>query len=623
MRFTIKAKLAITFGILVLMLAGAGVLSYWSLSVLNETITNVVEKSAKRVEVMGQMKAALVGSIKSEKDAILATSDETIAKASESAKAANTQFRKGYDELFNIASEEGKKALDGIKTVFDRRIGIQDDILDLAKKNSSARALDLANGDGLAAYKQLAAALQHLRDAATTSDAQLAIVEFERDVQEARGMIKGYIAANDLPELQEVGKRLTPLMSALRASKDDLRKTLEATASAAAAQASDAFDAWYKVQEQVIATAAEGGTIKAHEKSVDAVQQTGEVMSEVDDYLDLVRNQMAQAREEAAGQYHSSVILLVSIVSIAFAVSMAAAIWLSLNISRGLGRAVGLANAVAIGDLNQSIQVTANDEIKDLVDSLNGMTANLAATAKVADCDLPTATSRSTTKRLSDKDTLGIALENMVEKLRSIVTEALSASDNVSSGSQELSATSEQLAQGSDRAGLRRRGGLVFVGGDGRQHQAERRQRQRDREDRPPVGQGRRGLGRRSRPCRHRHADHRREDHHRAGDRPPDRPARPQRRRRGGPRRRARQGLRGGRLRSAQARRAQPDGGGRDRHPLGRQRQGRAGGRHHARRSSCPTSSARPSWSRRSPPPAASRMSARLRSTRRSSRSTR
>ncbi len=53
-------------------------------------------------------------------------------------------------------------------------------------------------------------------------------------------------------------------------------------------------------------------------------------------------------------------------------------------------------------------------------------------------------------KRFSDKDTLGIALENMLEKLRTgIVTEALSASDNVSAGSQELAASAEQLSQGS------------------------------------------------------------------------------------------------------------------------------------------------------------------------------
>jgi methyl-accepting chemotaxis protein len=49
---------------------------------------------------------------------------------------------------------------------------------------------------------------------------------------------------------------------------------------------------------------------------------------------------------------------------------------------------------------------------------------------------------------LSDKDTLGLALERMVERLRSVVGNALIASDSVSSGSQQLSATSEQISQG-------------------------------------------------------------------------------------------------------------------------------------------------------------------------------
>ncbi|RZI39332.1 methyl-accepting chemotaxis protein, partial [Herbaspirillum sp. HC18] len=46
------------------------------------------------------------------------------------------------------------------------------------------------------------------------------------------------------------------------------------------------------------------------------------------------------------------------------------------------------------------------------------------------------------------KDTLGLALERMIEKLRQIVSEALTAAQNVSAGSQELSASAEQLSQG-------------------------------------------------------------------------------------------------------------------------------------------------------------------------------
>ena len=96
---------------------------------------------------------------------------------------------------------------------------------------------------------------------------------------------------------------------------------------------------------------------------------------------------------------------------------------------------------------SQEVAVTSNDEIKDVVNALNRMTANLRATAKVADAiaggDLTVEA-----KPLSDKDTLGIALERMLEKLRAVVTEASGAAENVSSGSQELSASAEQLSQG-------------------------------------------------------------------------------------------------------------------------------------------------------------------------------
>ena len=149
------------------------------------------------------------------------------------------------------------------------------------------------------------------------------------------------------------------------------------------------------------------------------------------------------------------------------------------------GEAKALADAVAEGDLGQNVVVRSNDEIRDLVDAMNRMTVNLRATAQLAEMIAAGDLSRDA-HRQSDKDELGIALERMVEKLRAtaamadrlasgdltieaktvvgqgctrhrtgadveargVVSDALSAADNVSSGSQELSASAEQLSQG-------------------------------------------------------------------------------------------------------------------------------------------------------------------------------
>ena len=78
------------------------------------------------------------------------------------------------------------------------------------------------------------------------------------------------------------------------------------------------------------------------------------------------------------------------------------------------------------------------------------MTANLNASAKVAD-EIAKGNLTVQAKRLSDKDTLGIAFETMLEKLRTVVSEAMAASDNVTSGSQRLAAGAEQTSSGADQ----------------------------------------------------------------------------------------------------------------------------------------------------------------------------
>ena len=164
-------------------------------------------------------------------------------------------------------------------------------------------------------------------------------------------------------------------------------------------------------------------------------------------YISLVKQAMAEQTEQARQDGSRAEMLLIILVVSSFLIAVAAATWIALNISRGLSHAVNLADAVAIGDLSQKIDVVSNDEIGDLIKSLNAMTVNLNGTAAVAN-EIAQGNLIVEAKRLSDKDTLGMALERMVEKLRTIVAEALTAAQNVSAGSQELSASAEQLSQG-------------------------------------------------------------------------------------------------------------------------------------------------------------------------------
>jgi methyl-accepting chemotaxis protein len=171
------------------------------------------------------------------------------------------------------------------------------------------------------------------------------------------------------------------------------------------------------------------------------------ITRQTDHLVEVSKAQLAAADAQGNTDYVVARNTLIAILATCFLIAAGAAVWLSLTISRGLKKISDLTEAVAIGDLHQTITVTTNDEIKDLVENVNRMTANLRATAaladSVADGDLTVQP-----KPLSDKDTLGLALQRMVERLRGVVANALSASDQVSSGSQELSAAAEQVSQG-------------------------------------------------------------------------------------------------------------------------------------------------------------------------------
>jgi methyl-accepting chemotaxis protein len=166
-----------------------------------------------------------------------------------------------------------------------------------------------------------------------------------------------------------------------------------------------------------------------------------------DEYVNYVKKLMADRADKARDDGAQAQMMLLGLAAVSLLIAVVAAVWIALSISRALGRAVGLADAVAIGDLSQKIDTVSDDEIGDLVKSLNAMTKNLNATAAVAN-EIAHGNLTVEAKRLSDKDTLGMALERMVEKLRQIVAEALTAAHNVSAGSQELSASAEQLSQG-------------------------------------------------------------------------------------------------------------------------------------------------------------------------------
>ncbi|MDB5554325.1 MAG: methyl-accepting chemotaxis signaling domain protein [Rhizobium sp.] len=204
------------------------------------------------------------------------------------------------------------------------------------------------------------------------------------------------------------------------AKSEEHRKLFEETLKSAEAKATEQgrviwaqlrkLQADYLNQENQIRSLMRAGNAAAALKiSVTENRITvGEIDKTLDDVVQLERTRLHDADTSAEEQYAETRMIMLAIAASALIIAIAAAIWISLTISRGLSRATGAVRDVADGDLTKMAQIVNRDEIGELLGHVN----------------------------------------TMIERLRGVVGDALSASNNVSAGSQELSASSEQVSHG-------------------------------------------------------------------------------------------------------------------------------------------------------------------------------
>jgi methyl-accepting chemotaxis protein len=280
-----------------------------------------------------------------------------------------------------------------------------------------------------------------LRTSSDLSDAVMTSIRAEKDaiINTDAAKIGGYV--DDISKQRD---HMKTLEAKLAASPDpDIR--------AAMARFADLYSRWTPLQDKVADLAKQNTQESNTQAGAISMGEGQTITTQLLDTLqklnDTVTGNVAETDSSTNVQYAQSRNLLVGMAIGLAVISSAFAIWILLNISRGLKRAVNLADAVSIGDLTQTIEHKSNDEIRDLVNSMQRMTANLRNTADIAS-QISNGDLMVSPTPMSEKDTLGIALQQMVERLRGVVADAISAAENVSAGSQELSSSSEQVSQG-------------------------------------------------------------------------------------------------------------------------------------------------------------------------------
>ncbi|PKU21384.1 MCP four helix bundle domain-containing protein, partial [Telmatospirillum siberiense] len=427
MRVTIKTKLAASFGVVILLSVITAAVAVSGLSELNDTVDRLISLAAERVKSAGLVNSALLEIVRAEKNMMLSKTDDEIERYSNQITSNRDQLKTIREHYYSIASDEGKQKLDVLAQNLDKYYALQDKTRQFSKSNSEVRAALLAQTD---ARQALNATVETLRPLSERLD----MTATTQPTDKAKQAILTERLINRLYQIQRDEKNIIttsdPQMEAryvqaMAENADEARRLRDTLRQASGTEdrlvidrSIAEMDKWLKIHDEVVALARQHSSTQAFALSTGETRQiVAQIQGQVKDLIQVAERYMASEKANAESRYQTIRLTLFSVLFASLVISVAAAALIAISLGRGMGRAVSLANAVAIGDLDQQVQVTSNDEIKDLVDAMNRMTANLRATAELASTVAKGDLSVQT-KRLSDKDVLGIAIENMVANLR-------------------------------------------------------------------------------------------------------------------------------------------------------------------------------------------------------------
>ncbi|PUB16440.1 methyl-accepting chemotaxis protein [Yoonia sediminilitoris] len=451
MQLTIKMKLIGAFAVVLLLISGLAYISVTRLSNINAGLERVVTVSANNVQLAADMEIEFLAMEAAQAEMLLATEPERVAELHDSIKKHLETLATYRARIGETADEYAQNELAAFDATFAGYPEIGERIAHYIEENTDVRSVEVFLTEGstaLAAFN----------------------TQFEKTNKALTG-VQTSASANALSDIHgRVNSAFLAQQSGLLASDDAAReeslKSAEAGFAAAVA-AVQGFERYGEVSAQDLAvfidtvgqlqsTAAASMELALEHTNAKAkalfIGEGAAIINVAKDHLHkiLKHNQDIMVEEKVAGaaMFEAAQMKVFGMSVIAIVVGLGAAIFLSVSISRGLSRAVEVARKVAVGDSSVDISVKSRDEIGDLMTALGEMNAELGKMAKVADSiadgDLTT-----NAQRRSESDELGLALEKMVEKLREVMTGASISASGVADGSQAMSATAEQLSQGS------------------------------------------------------------------------------------------------------------------------------------------------------------------------------
>ncbi len=456
MRITLKFKLLSAFAAVLALLGVVAWVSLSSLTQARDRLSNLVESEARKSTLAGALSIEALSYADLIKTHIISSEDAAFVAVE--ARIAETQQRIDamIADLSNLADEEETPIVTNLAELKEQLDQKTAEIIPISRAMTNTRAAALSFGEARDLTTEMRRILDAMLENAQGADPTAVLddrledvlLEIKATLNEMTLAERNVILMTEADEIAAQGERRIVQRDRLAALLAQLAGLVGPGQRGDQAQLQQTFAKYAGLSDEIADLGTQNTEAVATEMLGTAVIPVVQaIRTGTDDLLALTEAGMQTAKETAVAEGIAARNTLLAAAAFAAAVALVAGIWISLSISRGLSRAVQVAQAVAKGDLTADTRVSSRDEIGDLMKAMGDMTGSLTVMTSVAD-KIAAGDLTTEAKRRSDADTLGIAFEKMLAKLRDVVANATISSNGVAEGAQAMSATSEQLSQG-------------------------------------------------------------------------------------------------------------------------------------------------------------------------------
>jgi methyl-accepting chemotaxis protein len=196
-------------------------------------------------------------------------------------------------------------------------------------------------------------------------------------------------------------------------------------------------------RDDFIKTAKAGNKTDAATKLETASTLAETTTVDLDKLIEINDHTAQQMNIEGQATSQSSTTLMLGVIGFAVVLGLGIAVWLSTSVANGVKKMSRAAEAVAEGDLEQTIDVKSRDEVGQCAEAFRRMIDYLKQMAGVANSIAQGDLSQNVQPK-SERDALGASFGTMVVNLRALVGQVAEQSTQVSEASRQLSEASSQ-----------------------------------------------------------------------------------------------------------------------------------------------------------------------------------